>query len=138
MFHDSTTVTIVCVFLLLRSLIIKKQKFPLIHKNSFLLKNVMVFESVQTEVPLMLISFGALTVVAIVGLVVGCTYVYGGNPWKIVLHMHDMGCHLVSQNSYNFMYKLNIQTSEEPRVRKVRPPSTQKIPIVTETNPFAK
>ena len=77
----------------------------------------MVYEFVQIS---------AITIVFVVGVVVGGLYLRGGTPKNVLIHLSEMGSHTVLQS---FQYKTEDQC---PRVRTLRPPSTRNIPTITE------
>ncbi len=79
-----------------------------------------------------LVQIGALTLVFVVGVVVGGIYFYGGTPKKILIHLSEMGSHTVSQSSSQltntilskFQYK---REDKSPRVRTLKPPSSHQL-----------
>ena len=76
------------------------------------------------------VQLGAVTLIFVLGFVVGGIHFYGGTPKKILIHLSEMGSHTVSQCSSTIISTFQFKTEDQhPRVRTLRPPSTYTIPI---------
>lgn len=79
-----------------------------------------------------LVQFGALALVVVCGCLVGGSYLHGGDPWKLVVHAHDVGSHMILQRSADLVSQFQREP-KGPRVRTLRPPSTHSIPTIQQT-----
>jgi hypothetical protein len=72
------------------------------------------------------VQIGILSLLFVLGFLIGGCYIYGGTPKNIILHLGEMSAHFVSQISPCKTEPVG------PHVRSLKPPSTHHIPVVIE------